>query len=1072
MWNFPPVESRVKATPKSRKNLAKQKQESSMAAGTGSSSSEAQPDASTTLTAAGPSYTQSPFTSGTTTLTAAGPSNAQSPFMSGTLSVSEESSSTATAAPAAPAAPVAMSNEGNANFSFTSAAATFSVSEGSSSTSTAPAAPVFFGMQRNAEFLLTPSGTISAEESLSTAPAAAPVVMSEPLVFGMQSNAPISFTSGTLPVEDSSLQVAPSVVGTQSNIDPALNAGAEPEEEESIEKMVADMEAELGNPSRITHIPEDPNYGLDITFGLDDGFVPAAIPPNAGQESNATQYPDPTDLASSGSVPYFAQGSNIQQSDLPYSSFIAGLDTAHDPFAPDPFEHDPFASDPFDEVSFAQDPSAHDPSFDQKANFALDPSLDMANETSNIPPFTASAQHHPDPSGTEYSDPNVQDNARSLPHLIQDSRMEDSQDLPRSSLYQDPSSPPGLDIAQDPLAQSSLAQGPLGQVVFAQDAFRQDPFVQDTLAQDPLVQAPLAQAPQAQDPVAQLPWTQVPSAQTPFAQDSLAQDLLAQDPFAQDPFAKDPPAQDPIQDPSLLDPSSDLANAKSDCLPFATSAPPPVPSATQDTSMEELDLAHPISYQDRLTQDHAAQEPLTHDPIAEDPVVKDPVAQGPVAHDSVVAQDPSARDSVAQDPVAHDSILQQESEFPLDPHLGLANDSKLFCHQQCLPQTSSTTSGQHVHGNEDSLLDMMDLEPDYKTTPPSWKHNKLTEQAVTKANAEAKQRMIPAAPLASSNTDSARFSFTSGTVAAEGSSSTAAPVVALSKEEADKYQREIRKLRAEIERKNKQISDRDGKIRRSAWEFQDQDTKNTHLIKQYLNDLDKIRMEKSTLEEANRGLERENLEAQEIQSKAKKDKELIRKLNCELGRIRKKQSALVKENESLAKDCESNAVLKEENCRLRASLDDLRSSRSELVEAKDTIRAQAAEIKISAERIATLSTCIDEMSPKMQWQTEELQEAEERALHEESVSKYYKDRCCLLWDKCNALESAGDSRDTEFAKLEMEKEQRHTKELEALNLRIRGLEVANKRLAQGAKDVGGSAETKEADKVDEIAFDT
>lgn len=973
MWKFPPIESRVKATPKSRKNLAKQKQESSIAAGTGSNSSEAQPNASTTLTAAGPSNAaQSPLTSGTT------------------WSVSDGSSSIA---PAAPAAPIAMSNEGNGIFSFTSAAATLSVSEGSSSTSTAPAAPVFFGMQRNAQFLLTPSATISA----STAPPAASVAMSEPLVFGMQSNAPFSSTSGTLPVEEGSMPVAPSIVGSHSNIDPALNASAEPEEEESIEKMVADMEAELGNPSRSAHIPEDPNYGLDLNFGLDAGFVPAAAIPDAGQESNVTQYPDPTDQASGGSVPYFPQDSNTQQSDLPYSGLIPDLDTAHDIFAPDPFEYDPFASDPFapdpfdeepfDEDSFAQDPSAHDLSFDQKPNFALDPSLDFANETGNKPQFTASAQHHPDPSGTEYPDPNVQDNARSILHLIQNSRMEDSQDLARSSLYQDPSSPPGVDIVQHPLAQSSSAQGPLGQVPFSQEAFRQDPFVQYTLAQDPLVQASLAQA---------------------------------------------SPAQDPIQDQSLLNPRSDLANEKRNSLPFATSAPPPLPSATQspdpkdqdnarplpylvqDTSMEDLDLAYSISYQDPLTQDPAAQEPLINDLIAEDHVSKDPIAQDPVA------PDPVAQDPVAQDPVAHDSILQQESAFPLDPHLGLANDSKLFDYKQCLPQTSSTTSGQLVHGKKDSQFD---------------------------------------------------------------SSSAAAQVVILSKEKTGKYQREIRKLRAEIERKNKQIFDRDDKIRRSARELQDQDTKNRYLIKQYLSDLDKIRIEKSALEEANHGLEMENLEAQEIQSKAKKDKELIRKLNCELGRIRKKQSALVKENESLAKDCselrgeseklcESNAVLKEESCRLRASLDDLRLSRSELVEAKDTIRAQEAEIRTSAERIATLSTCIDEISPKLQWQTEELQEAEERVLQEESVSKYYKDRCCLLWDKCNALESAGDSRDTEFAKLEMVKEQRHKKELEALNLRIRDLEVANQRPAQGAKDVGGSAETKEADKVDEIDFDT
>lgn len=101
---------------------------------------------------------------------------------------------------------------------------------------------------------------------------------------------------------------------------------------------------------------------------------------------------------------------------------------------------------------------------------------------------------------------------------------------------------------------------------------------------------------------------------------------------------------------------------------------------------------------------------------------------------------------------------------------------------------------------------------------------------------------------------------------------------------------------------------------------------------------------------------RENFETKENQGKRKKDTELIRKLNCELGRIRKKQSALVKANESLDKDCselrgesdklcESNSILEEENYRLRALLDDHRTSRSELVEAKKIIRAQEAEIQ-------------------------------------------------------------------------------------------------------------------------------
>lgn len=44
---------------------------------------------------------------------------------------------------------------------------------------------------------------------------------------------------------------------------------------------------------------------------------------------------------------------------------------------------------------------------------------------------------------------------------------------------------------------------------------------------------------------------------------------------------------------------------------------------------------------------------------------------------------------------------------------------------------------------------------------------------------------------------------------------------------------------------------------------------------------------------------------------------------------------------------------------------------------------------------------------------------------------------------------------TEFAKIEMEEEQRHTKELKALNLQIGDLQVENERLAQRAGDIGG-----------------
>lgn len=272
------------------------------------------------------------------------------------------------------------------------------------------------------------------------------------------------------------------------------------------------------------------------------------------------------------------------------------------------------------------------------------------------------------------------------------------------------------------------------------------------------------------------------------------------------------------------------------------------------------------------------------------------------------------------------------------------------------------------------------------------------------------------------------------------------------------------------------------RIRRSTQELQDMDKNNMHLISQFRGDLANLRIEKLTLEKANHSLARENSEAKAIQGKAEKDTELIRKLNCELGRIRKKQSMLEKANESLANDYskskvdsdtlrQSNINLKEENRHLRASIADLRPFNSELIQAKETIRAQKAEIQDSVQRIAALNSCIDKISPELLWRTEQLQEAEECVFHEESVSKYYRDRCCLLWNKCNALESAGDSRETEFAELELEKEQRHTKEREALIFRIGELQAKNKQPAQRAGDVGVGINVEQADKVAEKVTD-
>lgn len=129
-----------------------------------------------------------------------------------------------------------------------------------------------------------------------------------------------------------------------------------------------------------------------------------------------------------------------------------------------------------------------------------------------------------------------------------------------------------------------------------------------------------------------------------------------------------------------------------------------------------------------------------------------------------------------------------------------------------------------------------------------------------------------------------------------------------------------------------------------------------------------------------------------------------------------------------------------------------------LNEARETIRAQNVEIQDNSKTIADLNTCIDQISPELLWRTEQLQEVEDLLLSEESISKWYRDRYCLLWKKNGALESAGVLRDMEIAKLELEKERKHQKELEALNFQIAGLEVENKSLAQRLGEVRVDAE--------------
>lgn len=206
MFNLPSANSRPVAAAKSRKNLLKQQ---SSTAGR----SHTQPVDRTPLPAA--------------------PSNAQFSFTFGTLSAEGSS---------LPTAPVTLSNENNAKFSFTSG--TLPAGE-----SPLPTAPVAFGNESKSQF----------DWNYGVMPAVESSLPAEPPVFGLQSDAQFLFTSDTGPAKGSSLPAAPSFFGIQSKAQPELDSGTQPGEE-SIEKMVADLEAELAMSPGLsgnTQLPHD-----------------------------------------------------------------------------------------------------------------------------------------------------------------------------------------------------------------------------------------------------------------------------------------------------------------------------------------------------------------------------------------------------------------------------------------------------------------------------------------------------------------------------------------------------------------------------------------------------------------------------------------------------------------------------------------------------------------------------------------------------------------------------------------------------------------------------------------------
>lgn len=240
---------------------------------------------------------------------------------------------------------------------------------------------------------------------------AATALPAAPLVVGNQANAQFSFNSGTMPEKKTSLPAAPLVFGNpnQYSTQFAFTSLTQPEEE-SLEKMAADMEAELAKPPTPlgnTHVTHYPGYGLDRTFGLDTD-VPAA--PEVAQDPNVPQYPDPD---TAYSLPYFAQNSNTQDPGLSRSSFSQGPKPAVDPSL-------------ISGLDIARDPVAENSNLDPNLSVPLDPNLGLSNECRNVKPFAPSTLPPP-LSVTQYPDPNVEDTAYSSPYFVQDSNAESSE---------------------------------------------------------------------------------------------------------------------------------------------------------------------------------------------------------------------------------------------------------------------------------------------------------------------------------------------------------------------------------------------------------------------------------------------------------------------------------------------------------------------------------------------------------------------------------------------------------------------------------------------------------------------
>ena len=940
-------------------------------------------------------------------------------------------------------------------------------------------------------------------------------------------------------------------------------------------------------PQDLSFHPE-PSFPLDPHLGVsnehDNLKLIAAF--NATSAPSVTQYPDLNASDTACSLPYFFQDSNVRDPEFSHQISSQDSKAAVDAtFVPNP--------------KVAQDQFARDSVSHHELSFHLDPSLDLANDHGNpklISAFNATTA----PNVAQHSD-NL-DIPSFLPNFVQNSTVQDPRmPLPNSS--QDPNSAAGRSFVPN--------------LTVAQDPGVQDPMVQDPMVQDPIVQDPIVQDSIVQDPTAQGPIVQDPTAQGPILQDPIVQDPIIQAPTIQDPIVQNLSHH---QEPSfLLGPQCVLANEHGNLKPIAAFNATPALNVAQHPNVLDLSSFLPNFIQassvqyPRMPLTNRFQDPkpsVDHTPSF---IPNLNVARNLLATQSSFPLDPSlgladerghlqpadafaapALNSIQPQPISENNAnferkdqyqdLQSNSGFQmnmLDPSRAFDINTSEFKQNQRIempgfPKSPSTAAGQNLDENEDSHIDLMDLAPDYKTTPPSWKHNQLTQNrfdslgrgglpddptnpnlvsvpshissSVTfmgypqprKASAQgadlnksfdqaqtgniskepATENGTPLCDSIASTVSGSKFirqlaeigpqpapyqemvpkvnaREKRGTIAASANllgklpipvtsteqtvvphPDTLAATLQVEREAID--QREMEKLKAEIEHQNKAIHDKDEKIRQSAHELQDQEKKSIHMIKQLCGDLDNLREEKSTLEKANCDLVSSTREMKDLQGKAKKNTDLIKRLSGELGNLRKKKSTLEKANESLSKEnveikvgmdklCQSSLSLKEENRNLVTAVNDLRQSNLMLGEAKETIRAQNVEIQDKSKTIATLNACIDQISPELLWRTEQVREVEGLVLLEESISKWYRDRYCLLWDKNEALESAGVLRDVEIAKLELEKERKHQEELEALNFRITGLEVENKSLAQRLGEVRVDAE--EADTADEKVCD-